>query len=284
MATVLQQRMQPAWGAQGSRCLLWPWCSAYRWCHSCCCSCILIQHTIPAHPCPSQRTWQVFSKGAKFSMFKPAEEMVYIGLDAESRTKGKAAIDVVGAQTGKSGGSVLQQVQWAEANPRLRGGIAECHAAHSSPVTSCLQVAGAHCCAISPHAGRHMQALSARHVLRHQQCAQEVLRASWVLATAATGFTVSMAQVLLVVGGGQLAKSLPLISAVYTAMLLAWSGAVQRLDKLHVVDFSSHKGAPRKDQEAPGKPSSMPCPPDHSRGHNGNGPLNMAGAGPASAA
>ena len=53
---------------------------------------------------------QVFAKGAKFSMFKPAEEMVYIGLDEQSRTKGKAAIDVVGAQTGKSAGSVLQQV------------------------------------------------------------------------------------------------------------------------------------------------------------------------------
>ena len=58
------------------------------------------------------RLWllQVFAKGAKFSMFKPAEEMVYIGLDEESRTKGKAAIDVVGAQSGKSAGSVLQQV------------------------------------------------------------------------------------------------------------------------------------------------------------------------------
>ena len=52
----------------------------------------------------------VFYKGAKFSMFKPAEEMVYIGLDEQSRTKGKAAIDVAGAQTGKSVGSVLQQV------------------------------------------------------------------------------------------------------------------------------------------------------------------------------
>lgn len=95
---------------------------------------------------------QVFGKAAKFSCFKPCEEMVYIGLDEESRTKGafvcmarvtrvtymtgvtgvyvshinahvvycvtpwtpchaagKAAIDVVGAQTGKSAGSVLQQ-------------------------------------------------------------------------------------------------------------------------------------------------------------------------------
>ena len=38
--------------------------------------------------------------------------MVYISLDNESRTKGKAAIDVVGAQTGKSTGSILQQVHW----------------------------------------------------------------------------------------------------------------------------------------------------------------------------
>ncbi|KAK9809771.1 hypothetical protein WJX73_004591 [Symbiochloris irregularis] len=53
---------------------------------------------------------QVFGRGAKFSMFKPAEEMVYIGLDAESRTKGKAAIDVVGAQSGKSIGAIVQQM------------------------------------------------------------------------------------------------------------------------------------------------------------------------------
>lgn len=53
---------------------------------------------------------QVFAKGTKFSMFKPAEEMVYITLDEESRTKGKAAIDVVGAQSGKAISSVLQQL------------------------------------------------------------------------------------------------------------------------------------------------------------------------------
>jgi AAA family ATP:ADP antiporter len=42
-------------------------------------------------------------------LFKPAEEMVYITLDDESRTKGKAAVDVLGAQMGKTGGSFLQQ-------------------------------------------------------------------------------------------------------------------------------------------------------------------------------
>ncbi len=51
----------------------------------------------------------IFARGAKFSLFKPSEEMVYIGLDDESRTKGKAAIDVVGAQSGKSLSSILQQ-------------------------------------------------------------------------------------------------------------------------------------------------------------------------------
>ncbi|CAD7696846.1 unnamed protein product [Ostreobium quekettii] len=52
----------------------------------------------------------VLARGAKFSLFKPAEEMVYICLDEDSRTKGKAAVDVVGAQFGKSAGSISQQV------------------------------------------------------------------------------------------------------------------------------------------------------------------------------
>ena len=51
----------------------------------------------------------VIERAAKFSLFKPAEEMVYITLDEESRTKGKAAVDVLGAQVGKTGGSFLQQ-------------------------------------------------------------------------------------------------------------------------------------------------------------------------------
>lgn len=51
----------------------------------------------------------VASRASKYALFKPAEEMVYIHLDEESRTKGKAAIDVVGNQAGKSSGSLINQ-------------------------------------------------------------------------------------------------------------------------------------------------------------------------------
>jgi AAA family ATP:ADP antiporter len=45
-----------------------------------------------------QTRTHTFTQGAKFSLFKPAEEMVYITLDEDGRTRGKAAIDVVGSQ------------------------------------------------------------------------------------------------------------------------------------------------------------------------------------------
>lgn len=51
----------------------------------------------------------IMSRAAKYTVFDATQQMAFVPLDAESKTKGKAAIDGICSRLGKSSGSVIHQ-------------------------------------------------------------------------------------------------------------------------------------------------------------------------------
>lgn len=65
----------------------------------------------------------VITKSSKYALFDPTKEVVYIARDPETKSKGKVAVDIVGARGGKASGSVEKVLEGAVASSLTQKGI-----------------------------------------------------------------------------------------------------------------------------------------------------------------
>ena len=57
--------------------------------------------------------YDAFVKSIKYSLFDTTKSMLYIPLDEDTKTKGQAAVELLGGRAGKAGSSAIQQIMFA---------------------------------------------------------------------------------------------------------------------------------------------------------------------------
>ena len=55
---------------------------------------------------------QVCARSSKFSLFDPAKEMAYIQMSRKEKSKGKAAVDLIGSQVSATASAVTPHHQY----------------------------------------------------------------------------------------------------------------------------------------------------------------------------